>query len=167
MGIHFNEHGEYGVVTNCSFIDNYVGALMQGGNNIISGSAFERNTNGAIVNGTNIDNSGHGAFIGCSFNHNTAIGLQVISTNNGYVISGCQIFRNDSLDLGLNAKGVNVSGSNFGLSSKLSINSNTVLSITGCMFGSQPTMEIIEGAKIKGINNYTFEGNAVSSLNTL
>lgn len=166
-GVLFLEYGEYGVISNSVFLDNYVGAYVCGGNNIINGCTLERNTVGALVSGNNVDNSGHGAFIGCSFNHNTDIGVQIISTDNGYVVSGCQMFRNETYDLSVNASGVNICGSNFGVSPKLVFAENAVILIVNNMFGSQPTLSTLTGAIIKGANNYTFAGNAVTALNTI
>lgn len=166
FGIWFLEHGEYGLVCNSSFIDNAYGALVQGGNNIISGCALERNTVGGLVNGSDytLGNSGHGAFVGCSFNHNTDKGLQIIGTANGYVVSGCSLFRNDTEELNIKAQGVNICGCNFGISSTITIYGSSVVVATDNSFASQPTVNITSSV-VKGANNYTFAGNAVLPLN--
>lgn len=164
IGVWFLEHGEYGLVSNCSFIDNYMGAYLNGGNNILSGCALERNTTGATVRGNNIDNSGHGAFVGCSFNHNTYVGLEILATTNGYVVSGCQFFRNETRDFSTSSSGVNVVGCNFGISSKLAFSYDAIASFDGNMFVSQPTLTYTDNSKTKSANNWTFAGNPVNIL---
>lgn len=164
IGINFLEHGEYGVVSNCSIIDNYFGLRINGGNNIATGCAIERNNVGATVDGTNTDNSGHGAFIGCSFNHNADIGLQITATTNGYLVSGCQFFRNTNFEISINASGVNVTGCQFGTSTHLRFNTNCVASIADCMFVGSPTLNYIGDAVVNAKNNYKFDGEKAPLL---
>lgn len=164
-GISFLEHGEYGLVNNCKFLDNAYGTIVNGGNNSFSNCHFVRNTTGGYVSGNNIDNSGHGAFVGCTFNHNTTNGLQITSTDNGFVVSGCQIFRNESVDLLVNAAGVNVTGCNFGVSSRIQLSANASVQFVGNMFASSPTYNFIEGSVRHGVSNRKFDGTELEDLN--
>ena len=50
-GIYFAEHGEYGVVNNCNFTDNYIGTFIQGGNNVVVGCVFGENVYGIKLDG--------------------------------------------------------------------------------------------------------------------
>lgn len=165
-GIFFLEHGEYGLVSNCSIIDNYYGLMVYGGNNIVSGCGIERNTVGAIVNGQTAHNSGHGAFVGCSFNHNTSHGLQIRYTNNGYVVNGCQFYQNDGDEYRVSdATGITISGCTFGVSSSLHFDVNSTTLLTGCMFASRPTTTHMsrDTSKSFWINCYTFSGNGTAN----
>lgn len=161
-GVLFSEHGEYGVISNSVFLDNYMGVYVLGGNNIIDGCTLERNTVGALVYGNNVDNSGHGAFIGCSFNHNTDIGVQINRTDNGYLVSGCQMFRNENYDISVNASGVNVNGCQFGISPKLRFADTCVINIADNMFGSKPTTVYLTGCKVKSSNNHLMDGTEIN-----
>lgn len=161
-GILFDVHGEYGLVSNSVFVDNNAGTYISGGNNIVIGCTIERNTTGAYITGG--DNSGHGAFIGCSFNHNTDRGLRIAGTENGYLISGCQFFRNDNYELSASVQGINVVGCQFGLSTHLLFANTALVSFDGCMFASSPTLTYTDTARTKSANNYKFDGTPIDIL---
>lgn len=165
QGIRFNEHGEFGLVTNSTFIDNKIGINCSGGNNVVTGCVIARNTTGFYCNGDNIDNSAHGILSGCEIVHNTENGVQILNTTNGYVITNCSIGRNEVRDLTINASGVNIVGCNFMLSSMLLFAELTRCQILDCMFMGNPTVNYLSGAIVRKHNNRTRDGKKLTTLN--
>ncbi len=74
-GLWFDEYGEYNQVSNCTFGDNYIGALNCGGNNQYTSCMFNSNWCGFALYGTNIVNESHGGCYSSTYNHNSITGL--------------------------------------------------------------------------------------------
>lgn len=75
IGLHFGQYGEYNQVNCCTFGDNYIGALNEGGNNQYVGCMFNSNWCGFALHGTNITNESHGGCYSSTYNHNSITGL--------------------------------------------------------------------------------------------
>lgn len=74
-GLWFAQYGEYNQVIGCTFGDNYIGVLNQGGNNQYTANMFNNNWCGFALHGTNITNESHGACYSSTYNHNNLTGL--------------------------------------------------------------------------------------------
>lgn len=97
-GINLAEYGEFCMVDNCAFIDNYYGVIVQGGNNKFSNCGFDDNAIGFYLYDTGVGtNDGHGSAASCSFNHNTVNAIKAENINFGYIFSACNIFDGDIL----------------------------------------------------------------------
>jgi hypothetical protein len=89
-GLWLSERCEYVVVSNCVFDSCDIGTYNTGGNNTYIGCHFTQNRIGGYVeSGTN---NGHGKFVGCSFNHQTAYAIWIEDTALGFSIEGCHMY---------------------------------------------------------------------------
>ena len=69
------QYGEYNQINCCTFGDNYIGTLNQGGNNQYTGCMFNNNWCGFALYGTDIVNESHGGCYASTYNHNSITGL--------------------------------------------------------------------------------------------
>jgi hypothetical protein len=96
-GILLEDFCEFNRFTNCLTYNNYIGACIYSGNNVLVNCSLSNNTVGLYLIGTgNLGgNNGHGAVIGCTINHsNNNTGYAVIAKGivNGFIIEGCNIW---------------------------------------------------------------------------
>lgn len=105
-GISAGRYGEFAHVTNCSFNSCYYGALVVGGNNNFVNCGFDGNNTGFVLydDSSTPTNDGHGACVGCTFNHNTVQAISINNIDNGYIFSGCCVFYGNIFIL--NSKGI-------------------------------------------------------------
>ena len=97
-GMKLDEYGEFVMTDNSSFIGNYVGARVQGGNNKFINCGFDANTTGFYLYDTAVGtNDGHGSAVGCSFNHNTGNSIKADYVDYGFTFSACNVFDGDIL----------------------------------------------------------------------
>ncbi len=68
-------YAEYNRIESCSFGDNFIGVLNEGGNNMYTGTFFNSNYCGFALNGDGIVNESHGGCYSCTYNHNSESGL--------------------------------------------------------------------------------------------
>lgn len=95
VGLYLNNLTEFAMVSNCAFNHNYFGSICNGGNNKYVNCIFDGNSKGFVINGSSgAENIGHGSIVGCSFNHNTIVGINVISNANGMIFDACCIYHN-------------------------------------------------------------------------
>ena len=88
---HYNwsidQNHEYCTFTNCYGYKGQIGVQLIGGNNIFTGCMFTYNwINCQLMPGSNQQ---HGGFVGCSFNHANAYGLDALNVVYGEVFTGC------------------------------------------------------------------------------
>ena len=166
-GIYCSEHGEYALIDNSVFVDNFVGAQLNGGNNVCSNDIFARNSYGAVVDGNGVDNVGHGGFNGCTFNHNTINGLTVQNNNLGYNISSCFLTNNDGQDLVVDnsSNGVTITSCFFGIAGKISASNNGNILAVNNNFIAYPTINTDGTSKILGHGNTVASGTPVHLMN--
>lgn len=89
-GLWLGEKCEYVIVSHCIFDNCDIATYNTGGNNTYIGCHFTSNRIGGYIEaGTN---NGHGKFIGCSFNHQTAYALWINDTALGFSIEGCHMY---------------------------------------------------------------------------
>lgn len=146
IGVRFAEHGEYGVVSNCSFLKNYHGASIAGGNNFMSNCLLSDNYTGAYVYGTVnnvvVDNNSHGSFVGCVFNHNEYRGLEFNKITAGYTVIGGYVGKSGNSDVYINSPLVHFSGTRFlsvlSGSKTFTFGTGAGLSLSGCVFNGSP-----------------------------
>lgn len=164
MGVHFDEYGEYGLVTNSTFYDNYIGANVQGGNNSFANCHIVRNHFGVQMACNGIANSAHGSFSGCSFNHND-YGIQIKDTANGESITGCLFYGSNTHDIEfINCTAImNLTANQFGASSAWGIVGST-LAVKNNTFAGAPTIGI-STSTITGFGNTTGTGAPIDDLN--
>ena len=74
-GLWLGQYGEYNQINCCTFGDNYIGVLNQGGNNQYTGCMFNNNWCGFALHGTDIVNESHGGCYASTYNHNSITGL--------------------------------------------------------------------------------------------
>jgi|GEM_PF-2232768 len=91
---HYNwsidQNHEYCSFTNCYGYKGQIGIQLIGGNNMFTASMFTYNwINCQLMPGANQQ---HGAFVGCSFNHANAYGLDALNVVNGEVFTGCMFW---------------------------------------------------------------------------
>lgn len=89
-GFWADTRAEYITFIGCTAIKNRFGMQIRGGNVNLLGCSINTNYLGLHI--ASDTNSGHGSAVGCHFNHNTNIAIQVDEQTNGYMFSGCQIF---------------------------------------------------------------------------
>ncbi len=166
-GIYFDHHGEYGLVTNCTFLDCYKGAVIGGGNNQFTNCGFNRCTYGADVDGSISTNNGHGILSSCTFNHNTNIGLNIKDLTYGMIVDGCVFALSTNADLYCtnSTGGVNITSCLFGSNAKIGANTNAKVFMSNCAFMNTPASIAIDStSKIIGMANYKPDGTRIASL---
>jgi peptidoglycan/xylan/chitin deacetylase (PgdA/CDA1 family) len=157
-GINVAQKSEYNRFTNINVAGCYYGCINNGGNNVFVNCAFTQNTIGMKMDDTGIEsaNSGHGSFVGCTFNHsgnNTGVGISITNVTHGFVFSGCQLFRS-SISL-TNASGIVFDGLNVGLSNEaITVSGGGTVLFNGCMFGNAPTVTITGNENVHFANCY-------------
>lgn len=164
-GICFAEHGEYGVLENVVAIDNYYGIIDSGGNNKIANCGFDRNTTGFFA--TNVNNDTHSDVIGCSFNHCTSRGIDIVSIQSMLTFTGCQVFSSGDFEVAVYAsKGVSFVNCLFGLDAVVGFNKATqgseIYMMNNCIFANTPTVTITENTLAVLDNCYTQNGESVT-----
>lgn len=166
-GIYCSEHGEYALIDNSVFVDNFVGAQLNGGNNVCSNDIFARNSYGAVVDGNGVDNVGHGGFNGCTFNHNTINGLTIQNDNLGYNVCSCFLTNNDGQDLVVDnsSNGVTITSCFFGIAGKITASNNGNILAVNNNFIAYPTISTDATSKILGHGNTVANGTPVHLMN--
>lgn len=173
VGLNFAEHGEYALVTNCAFYQNYIGSLIDGGNNYFNNCEFSRNLYGIRIAPNNADNNGHGIINGCSFNHNSGIGIDIRNTPNGYIITGCTMFLNDNNAIYANncTGGVTISDCLIKGSGQappvIDVQGSSLIELINNTFIStaSPTLNVAVTATVKGMGNMFSNGVKAGSAN--
>lgn len=95
VGLYLNNLAEFAMVSNCAFNHNFFGTICNGGNNKYVNCNFDGNSKGFVIDGSGgAENIGHGSVVGCSFNHNTIVGINIISNANGMIFDACCIYHN-------------------------------------------------------------------------
>lgn len=156
-GIYIPARSEYHRFSNVHIQGCYYGCVNNGGNNMFSNCSFTGNRIGFVIDNTDGQqgNAAHGSVVGCTFNHsgnNTGVGIEITNIAHGYVFSGCQIFYSRTI---LNrAQGVVSKSCNFGRSEDISINGGGAILFNGCMYGSEPLVNIEDNEHVKFSNCY-------------
>lgn len=94
IGISIPDYSEYHSFTNCNIHDNYLGCSVNTGNNQFVNCNISGNIMGVQMDGSNYQNNGHGAFIGCTINHsdsNNGTAIKLMNIDTGEIFSGCNI----------------------------------------------------------------------------
>ena len=168
-GILLEDFCEFNRFTNCLCYNNYVGAFIFSGNNVLTNCSLSNNTVGLYLNGTDESlsgNNGHGAVIGCTINHsNNNAGYAVIAKGitNGFLIQGCNIWYGKiNADTGGNGSaGLLLSDCIFGGGTPEIINWGAdALMLMCCIFKATPTFT---GNKTTlKVNCYMFDGTPIT-----
>lgn len=147
VGLYLAEKAEYGVINNCLFNHNYFATRCDGGNNKYSNCGFDANSKGFVIDGTGItsSNNGHGSVVGCSFNHNSIVGIDIKGNTNGMIFDACCIYLNtttESVDNSISisdSAGVTFANCSMGGVAVTNTNSNGTI-FNGCRFAASPTI---------------------------
>lgn len=139
-GLWFAQYGEYNQVIGCTFGDNYIGALNQGGNNLYSSNMFNSNWCGFALHGTDIINESHGACYSSTYNHNSLTGLG----------GGIAIYAKDS------TVGWNFTGQNIWYGAVVLKNSEGIVFNSNIFGNVQFTSKRDDGAKNRNIVTNTY-----------
>lgn len=166
-GIHNGDHGEYCLVNNCTFYQNFIGVVANGGNCRYTACIFGNNSTGASLNGQDIYNHGHGQFIGCSFNHN-ATALELLNLEFGEDITDCIFYQNTYLYIDINNSygGIKLTSNNFGTNATIRITNNSSVIAENNVFSNMPSINRDAGS-VHGIGNTVGDGTSVNVLNQL
>ena len=89
-GMSFGDRAEYMTVSqvNCSL--NMIGIEVRGGNMAITGSHFNNNQTGILLEDG--PNGSHGSFSNCLINHNHRYAIIAKNVNNAHIFTGCSVF---------------------------------------------------------------------------
>lgn len=92
-GINIDYYSEYGKFTNVITRACYYACINNGGNNVFTACTFQGSI-GFLMDNSASDkrNDSHGSCIGCSFNHESIYGVQLINQINGFIFSGCHFW---------------------------------------------------------------------------
>ena len=124
IGVYLRKNTEFNKITNCTITQNYYGILNRGGNNDVSNSGVDGNVAGIVINADDGSNGGHGTITGCSVNHsdnNSGYGLIVKDTGR-MLVNGCNFYY-----------------------SKIKLENTNGNVISGCGFGTNGLVEIVDG----------------------
>lgn len=166
-GITLEDYCEFNRFTNCLCYNNYIGALIYSGNNVLVNCSLSNNTVGVYLDGETegyAGNNGHGALIGCTINHsdnNNGYAVIARSITNGFIFDGCNIWYGKFLtDKGDEiTKGIVANNCLFGGSTEIVNWGAEPLFMFGCIFNTTPTFT---GNKpIIKQNCYTKDGIAI------
>ncbi len=153
VGLNIAYRSEFGKYTNVRCGYNYYGIINNGGNNAFVNCDVTGSRVGFLMNNTDslAPNNGHGMCIGCTFNHiddNTGTAIDILSINNGFVFSGCQIhYGKTHID---NSNGILFNNCQFGLSNNnISVSGGAGIIFAECVFGSNPTISVVNNTTTK------------------
>lgn len=154
---------EYQTVIGNSFTYNKYGAIFAGGNMLASTNHMDANGVGCVISGILGENDSHGSISCSTFNHNISYSLYVIDINNGFAVSGSQVFQGDiCLD---NAKGFIYSSGEIAAAVRV-VNENTSYnSINNNIVIQNYGGGTIEGTKVSKFGNRFMDGSDSSSIN--
>lgn len=171
VGINIDYWTEYCKFTNCVIYYCHYACINNGGNNTFTACTFH-GIEGFIIDnsGDNKPNNGHGTLNGCTINHidninhpdtlGGGLGIKIINTSNGFVISNCQLWY--SKVYVERSSGVLITGCEFGGNTpELEITGTDYAFIEGCLFKAQPQKTFTAPVRIE--NSYTFTGEAISA----
>ena len=131
VGIDIRKNSEFNKIENCTFYKNYIGIRNRGGNNNISNCGIDWNVTAILIDNEEGGNNGHGTITGCSINHSN-----YSNTSNG---------RATGYGLIVNGTGrMLVSNCNF-YYSKVKLENTNGNVISGCGFGTDGAIEIVNG----------------------
>ena len=164
-GIRIESYAEYCSITDCMFVSNYHGAVVQGGNNRFVNCNFSQNTVAGIYldNGSN---NAHGCCVGCMFNHNgNNTGYAVIAKYQGFgwTFTGCNFWYGE-FQADQNAYvviGDSIFGSVAASSHHLTSYNGSLILVNNCLWTTAP--DIVGGSTaIKMSDCYQTNGTAVT-----
>lgn len=166
-GIALGRYAEYHRITGCRAYECYYGCVNNGGNNVFENCDFSTNVQGLLMDNSSgaFTNNSHGAFIGCSFNHNgnnTGVGIELVQMGAGEMFVGCNIFYGSILLTG--SQGIVLNACNFGSSTPITITNGGGVLFSNCMFrtGQSPTT-IIGNTGTHFVNCYYLNGDIINN----
>ena len=167
-GILLEDFCEYNRFTNCLCYNNYIGAAIPSGNNVLVNCSLSGNTVGMYLddsNSANNGNNGHGAIIGCTLNHNNnneGYAIIVKGVTNGFIIDGCNIWYGKILSdaAGGGSAGLLISYCLFGGGTPEIDNWGGALLLNACLFKAAPTFK--GNTTTNKIACYLFDGTPVT-----
>lgn len=167
VGIYIPEKSEYHCFTNVNCNYNYYGAIVNTGNNQFNTCHFSRNAVALQMDGSNYANSGHGSFVGCTFNHSggnpgTAVVLNRVT--NGEAFIGCNLHYGYLVIVG--SKLINWSNCEFGNQTRINISASVACNFNNCMilFPDAITTNISSSATTRFNQCYTDTGGVFDPM---
>ena len=173
VGFYFGEYAEYNTVIGCNARFCYYGAIVKGGNNIISSSVFASVETGiGLLNSDDYgttENDAHGIIDGCKITHtgyySETDGLSFESEGqaSGHLISGCMF--SSLVDVKDRGKGLQFSGCQFRGDNAITID-NSVVNVLSSVFqqGSTTGITVLNGGEFIRTGCVDFDGNALASV---
>lgn len=174
IGINIDYSSEFHRISNCAIQRCWYGVINNGGNNNFSNCDFSGNMFGVYMNdsphGAAINNS-HGTFSACSFNHsrseeqipNEGVAIKMYGLDYGEMFTGCQIAFG-KIDIKY-CKGISFVGCNFMAHVPQTLQNNTTILFTSCVFAEDSDSEdspvvASDNTAIVYTGCYTLAGNA-------
>lgn len=158
-GINISYWSEFHKFTNVRCGECYFGCINNGGNNVFVNCDFSSNKGIAFLMdnaGGKSPNNSHGSAIGCVFNHtnsNKGIGIKIISCENGYIFSGCQVFYSQIVIE--DSYGIVVSNTNFGQANcDITIVKGASILFANNIFGGTPIITNTNNTTTRFVNCY-------------
>ena len=170
VGININGNSEFHKFINVTAYVCYYGCINNGGNNTFISCDFSGSgEKGFVIDNTDNDkpNIGHGACIGCLFNHiksNTGDGITLINVTNGFIFADCECFYGNIVIN--NCTGMKFLGNNASAITITITNGGATL-FDDCSFADTPTLSITNNANVilsNCINRTT--GKTVAKIGT-
>lgn len=166
IGLRILEKNEYACVSHCVFHNNIYAVQNNGGNNKFTACGFDSNIYGFVI--ADGYNNGHGAAVGCTFNHNSKYAIRIDDNEIGYVFSSCN-FAEGIIRIGETTRGTLFAGCRFGNWMSYRNYAKTPTMFSGCIFSHSPQTESTEyldeygGFKFVGCINYN-TGKSVDNV---
>lgn len=167
-GITFGSYAEFHRIIGLRANECYYGCVNNGGNNVFTNCDFSANIQGLLMDNSsgNFNNSSHGAFVGCSFNHsdsNNGVAIELNTMVAGEMFSGCSIFYGKIILT--TSQGIVFNACNFGSATPIKITNGGGVQFANCMFRlGQSAVTDNRPSKTHFDNCYYLNGTAVDSV---